>query len=256
MDPDTEELVDQVVCSYFKGPNSFNGENILELSVHGNRIHVNKIIKLFVRNNIFRMAGTGEFTYRALRNNKLSLPQVEGLDLLLNASSDYSADQGLQLLCGDLNSHFLSLRSKYLDMRSHFELNMDFSEDVGEKEADFNFKQSFEALKLEIDFLYKRVGANTNFVLGPEIVLYGKVNAGKSSLFNLLLSEERSIVSSTKGTTRDYVSERLTFKDIEFKILDTAGLRKTSNQVEREGIRRGMEKVEKSFFFYSCDKSF
>ncbi|MCO4794551.1 MAG: 50S ribosome-binding GTPase [Bacteriovoracaceae bacterium] len=248
IEPCTQKRLDQVVCTYFEGPKSYNGENILEVSVHGNRLNVNRIISAFVEHGPFRKAAPGEFTYRALKNKKLSLSQVEGLDMLLNSSSNYSADQGLEVLCGEINDKYLQLEKAFLNLRSHFELNIDFAEDVGEEVAEENFHKSFYEFHSLVTELNKRIGVNSNLVLSPEIVLYGAVNAGKSSLFNLLLSNERSIVSSIKGTTRDYVSENLVYKDIEFKLIDTAGLRETENEIESEGIKRGLKKVDKAFF--------
>jgi tRNA modification GTPase len=248
LDPADSSVVDQVVCTYFKGPKSYNGENILEISVHGNRFNVAKILKLFVDSQKFRKAAPGEFTYRALKNKKLSLSQVEGLDLLLNASSSFALDQGLQILCGDVNQKYLELKELYLSLRSNFELNIDFVEDVGEEVAEQKFKEAFFAFESVVNQLYKRVGSNTAVLLRPEIALYGAVNAGKSSLFNELLSSDRSIVSDTKGTTRDYISEGISYKSVEYSLIDTAGLRTTSDEIEYEGIRRGRQKIENAFF--------
>ncbi len=248
LDPRDSSLVDQVVCTYFKGPKSYNGENILEISVHGNRFNVSKILNLFVSSGKFRKSAPGEFTYRALKNRKLTLSQVEGLDLLLNASSGFALDQGLQVLCGEVNEKYLELQNLYLSLRSNFELNIDFVEDVGEEVADAKFKQAFTKFETSVHQLHKRVGANSAVLLKPEIVLYGAVNAGKSSLFNELLSTDRSIVSSTKGTTRDYVSEGLSYKSVEYSLVDTAGIRTTENEIESEGIKRGKKKIENAFY--------
>jgi len=248
LDPASGETVDQVVCTYFKGPKSYNGENILEISVHGNRFNVAKILGLFVASSKFRKAAPGEFTFRALKNNKLTLSQVEGLDLLLNASSGFALDQGLQILCGEVNKKYIELKDLYLSLRSNFELNIDFVEDVGEEVADQKFKEAFESFSDLVNELYKRVGSQTAALLRPEIALYGAVNAGKSSLFNTLLSTDRSIVSKIKGTTRDYVSEAVTYKSVEYSLLDTAGLRSTEDEIESEGIKRGKEKIENAFF--------
>ena len=248
LDPADSSLVDQVVCTYFKGPKSYNGENILEISVHGNRFNVSRILSLFTASGRFRKAAPGEFTYRALKNKKLTLSQVEGLDLLLNASSGFALDQGLQVLCGEVNEKYIELQNRYLSLRSNFELNIDFVEDVGKDVADEKFRVAFFQFESLVAELYKRVGANTSVLLRPEIVLYGAVNAGKSSLFNELLSTDRSIVSDIKGTTRDYISEGLSFNSVEYSLIDTAGIRSTENDIESEGIKRGRKKIQNAFY--------
>ena len=248
LDPVDSSIVDQVVCTYFQGPKSYNGENILEISVHGNRFNVAKILKIFVDSLEFRKAAPGEFTYRALKNKKLTLSQVEGLDLLLNASSNFALDQGLQILCGDVNQRYVELKNFYLSLRSNFELNIDFVEDLGEDVAWKKFIEAFDDFQKVVSSLYRRAGSNTAALLRPEISLYGAVNAGKSSLFNHLLSSDRSIVSTQQGTTRDYISESISYNSVEYSLIDTAGLRSTSDLIEHEGIRRGKQKIENSFF--------
>ena len=248
LDPADSSLVDQVVCTFFEGPKSYNGENVLEISVHGNRFNVARILSLFTVSGRFRKAAPGEFTYRALKNKKLTLSQVEGLDLLLNASSGFALDQGLQVLCGEVNEKYIDLQNRYLSLRSNFELNIDFVEDVGEDIADEKFREAFSQFQNLVSELHKRVGSDTSVLLRPEIVLYGAVNAGKSSFFNELLSTDRSIVSDIKGTTRDYISEGLSFNSVEYSLIDTAGIRSTKDDIETEGIKRGRKKIQNAFF--------
>lgn len=243
------KVIDSVVVTAFSAPNSYNGENILELSVHGNLLNIQRIIKIFVDNFSFREAFPGEFTYRALKNNKLSLSQVEGLDLLLNSTSAEVYEQGLSLMTGELNQAYADLFNYYLKLKSSTELFFDFLEDVGEENAKKNFNESLQQLTSAISSLYKRSTSYKSNLLTPEIVLIGPPNAGKSSLFNDLVGHERAIVSPTAGTTRDTISEYLEISGVNYKLVDTAGIRSgSSDEIEKEGIRRSLKLYHDSFF--------
>ncbi len=239
---------DDICLTYFEGPKSYNGENILELSVHGNMLNVERIINGFVSSGLMRRAFPGEFSYRALRNKKLTLSQVEGLDLFLNANSGFALDQGLSLLNGNLQEAYQEIWNLFLKHKSSLELSIDFSEDVGEEDARKYFLDSLSILKEKVDSLARRVQGNSNQILSPEIVIAGLPNAGKSSLFNKLLKEDRAIVSSIAGTTRDYVSETLTIEGVNYRLVDTAGIRDSQDEIESEGIRRSHKKLKDAFF--------
>ena len=240
-------LIDQIVLTWFKAPHSFNGENILELGVHGNLLNIERILKLFNSRGI-RTASAGEFTYRALRNKKLTLSQVEGLDLLINANSNFGLNQGFSLMNGKLQKDYLDLNEAFLNHKSAVELSIDFLEDVGEELADNQFKSTLDSLNFAIQKLKSHVSNESFNLLSPEIALIGLPNAGKSSLFNLLLQDQRAIVSSIAGTTRDYISERIKIDDNFFSLIDTAGIRKSSDFIEAEGIKRSLEIAKSSFF--------
>ena len=145
---------DDVVITYFKGPKSYNGENILEISVHGNTINIKRIIELFISNSTIRQAHNGEFTYRALANGKLTLSQVEGLDALLNATNSSMLDQGLDLLHGSLYQRYLELASEFKKLRSNIELNIDFLEDIGEEQGSKLLHESVLTMKNLLTNLY------------------------------------------------------------------------------------------------------
>lgn len=245
---DGSNVVDEVVLTYFKGPNSYNGENILELGVHGNQINIQRIISLFVNTGLVRRAKEGEFSYRALKNKKLTLSQVEGLDLLLNANSSFMLDQGLQVLSGDLHNQYISLHDSFLKLKSSVEISIDFSEDVGEEQCSVLLRDSLDEFSHKVKHLWRRVQSDKSDLVNPSISLVGQTNAGKSSLFNLLLANDRSIVSSQAGTTRDYVSEYLTLAGNTFRLVDTAGIRETSDNIEKIGIERAIDISSKSFF--------
>jgi tRNA modification GTPase len=161
------QVIDEVCLSYFEGPKSFNGENILELSVHGNTLNTERIINLFVDHAGFRLANPGEFTYRAMKNKKLSLSQVEGLDLFLNANSSYALDQGLSLLSGNLHEIYLELWDLFLKHKSSLELAIDFSEDVGEEAAREHYLVSLGNFQNKFQTLVKRVDHQCANLLQP-----------------------------------------------------------------------------------------
>lgn len=242
------QVIDDVCLTYFAGPKSYNGENILELSIHGNTLNTERILNLFIQHAGFRLAEAGEFTYRAMKNKKLSLSQVEGLDLFLNANSSYALDQGLSLLSGNLHEIYLELWDLFLKHKSSLELAIDFAEDVGEEAAREHYLVSLENFRQKFQTLVKRVEHQDANLIQPEIVIAGLPNAGKSSLFNFLLSEERAIVSSMAGTTRDYLSEYLVIEGVKYRLIDTAGVREASDQIEAEGVKRARKKISQSFF--------
>ena len=246
---DGDRVLDQVVATYFAAPKSYTGEFVLELSVHGNQFSVKRILSFFKRKYGVRLAEAGEFTYRALKHGKLTLSQVEGLDILLNAKSDFGIESGLAALQGELQQKFLSLRKRYIDLRAAVELSIDFSEDIGPSTAQQNFATTLQQFARELHALHQRCQSDLSNLLNPSVILLGRSNAGKSTLFNRLLRENRSIIGERPGTTRDYISEYLAAEDINFRLIDTAGLRQTTvDTVEREGILRAQALADKAFY--------
>lgn len=243
-----DQVLDNILFVFFSKGESYTGENVLELSVHGNLLNVQRILDLFILNAKFRSAHPGEFTYRALKNKKLSLSQVEGLDMLLNANSTLMLSQGLDILQGDLHAQYLALYNSYLSLKAAVEISIDFSEDVGTEETQKLFTDSFNNFYQLISSLKSRTEGNISSLLSPEIVLVGQTNAGKSSLFNLLLKHNRSIVSDIAGTTRDYVSELVHIEGINFKLVDTAGVRESNDVIENIGIERAMDILSRAFY--------
>jgi tRNA modification GTPase len=243
-----DEVLDDVCLTYFAGPKSYNGENILELSIHGNTLNTERILKFFIEQANCRLASPGEFTYRALKNRKLTLSQVEGLDLFLNANSGYALDQGLSLLSGNLQEIYSELYDLFLKHKSALELSIDFGDDVGEETAKSYFDSSLLDFKKKFESLHRRVIPMDHNLLQPEIVLAGLPNSGKSSLFNHLLREDRAIVSAIAGTTRDYLSESVVIEGVKYKLIDTAGIREATDLIEAEGIKRTKKKMQQSFF--------
>lgn len=241
-------VLDEVVICFFKGPHSYNGEDILEISCHGNRLNIHRILNLFVNSTRARLAKPGEFTERALRNNKMNLSQVEGLDLLLNANNVLALDQGMSLLSGEMQKDFLGLYKDFLKHKSAIELGFDFYDDIGEEGFQKNFKQSLENLKNTIARLYGQAIDNSQQLIQPEIVLFGPPNAGKSTLFNQLLGSERAITSEVAGTTRDFITENLVINGNLFKLIDTAGIRTSEDKIEIEGIKKAKNLIDNAFY--------
>ena len=244
----TKEVLDDVLVTYFPTPFSFTGENVLEISLHGNIVHVERIISFIVNQFSFSRAQPGEFTYRAFKNGKLNLAQVEGLDLLLSADSNFLFEQGLSQLNGELYLKYHQLYKSLLEFTASVELSIDFSDDVGEEQIKNLQHKHLKKIHSDISHLEKRCLTPIGSLLEPSIVLYGLPNAGKSTVFNYLVADERSIVSSIEGTTRDYISESLLLDLGRVRLIDTAGLRDGVDVIEQEGIKRSHFQINNAFF--------
>ena len=244
----SNQVFDNVLFVFFPEGHSYTGENVFEISVHGNLLNIQKILQLFIDKAGFRSAHPGEFTYRALKNKKITLSQVEGLDMLLNANSSLMLSQGLDILQGELHTQYLRLYDSFLKLKASVEISIDFSEDVGEAESRNLLLSSFQTFFEILSSLYYRTQGNISSLLSPEFVLVGQTNAGKSSLFNLLVKHNRSIVSSIPGTTRDYISEVIQIDGTNYNLVDTAGIRESADQIENIGIERSFEILDRAFF--------
>jgi len=239
---------DDLCYCFFPSPKSYTGEDVLELYVHGNILNVRRFLDHLSSLPDFRLALPGEFTRRALSNNKLTLSQAEGLDLFLNANSPIALSQGISLMHGELHHLYLELFESFKRHKASLELLLDFHEDVGEEQARENLNQSWLDFESKITHLYNRTRVDSSSLLRPEIVVAGLPNAGKSTFFNLVLGENRAIVTSIAGTTRDYLSEDFSFKNVIYRLTDTAGIRTTNDEIESEGIKRGLSRLGHSFF--------
>jgi len=242
------KVIDEVLLTYFPGPNSFTGEDCLEICGHGNPYIVKKILRIFTENIDCRLAKKGEFTYRALLNGKLSFSQVEGLDLLLSSQSAPAIEQGIDILSGELFESYQELLKSYLELRSSVELLIDFSDDIGEDSGQLLFLEKLKDFEGRVKSLAARAKQPYSDLLEPTISLFGPTNAGKSSLFNRLVGTERSIVTSQSGTTRDFISEYIEIDHQVHRLVDTAGVRETVDVIEKEGINRAFQIYKNSFF--------
>jgi len=233
--------IDECLVTIFKAPHSYNGEDIAEISLHGNMCIIEEVIGLACRLGA-RPALPGEFTWRAFRNGKMDLLQAEAVNDLIQANSRVYALMEFANLEGRLSKMVGSLRSRLLQMAIDIETEIEFAEDQMLETA-----AADSGLKVAINDLQKIISQSRfNDILdhGMHIVIAGKVNVGKSSLFNALLLQERSIISPLPGTTRDYIQEKLHLAGLPFQITDMAGIHsETGDDIEKQGMQRSLDKI-------------
>lgn len=231
------EMIDQGIALFFKGPNSFTGEDVVELQCHGGPIVIDRILETAL-NYGARLARPGEFSERAFLNDKIDLVQAEAISDLIAASTRESARAALRSLQGEFSHQIHALVKQLIELRVFIEATLDFPDE------DIKFVQNAKVIQnLEniVTFLNKVLQeAKTGLLLqeGIHVALIGKPNAGKSSLMNLLTRKETAIVSDIPGTTRDVIRERIELAGIPIHLVDTAGLRESENLIEQEGVRR------------------
>ncbi len=238
------ETIDQVILVCFESPNSFTGEDIIEINCHGGVLVTNKIIKLLLKNGA-RLANRGEFSQRAFLNVKLNLVQTDAINDLVNATNDTSARIALNNL-QNKNTHLISAyRDELLDIIANIEVNIDYPEydGVGDLTTQ-ELNQRLLVLEQKINDLVKisKVGKIINE--GINVLILGKPNVGKSSLLNALMNEDKAIVSEVPGTTRDIVEGKINLGPLTLNIIDTAGLRETVDKIEQMGIEKTRQQVE------------
>ncbi len=252
---DDEAQIDEVVFTIFKAPNSYTGEDVVEISCHGSVFIQQEILSLLVRHGA-RMAQPGEFTFRAFMNGRMDLSQAEAVADLIATETRLGHDVALRQMRGGFSGEINLLREKLVDFASLIELELDFSEEDVEF-ADRNMLNQLIIYILEkINQLIKSFSYGNAIRHGVPVVIAGKPNAGKSTLLNILLKEERAIVSPIPGTTRDTIEDVITIDGIQFRFIDTAGIRETSDSIEAEGVFRTYEKINQaSVILYIFDIS-
>ncbi len=242
---DNEVVLDKVLVSIFKAPHSYTGENIVEISCHGSPYIQQQIMQLFLRNGC-RMASPGEFTLRAFLNGKMDLSQAEAVADLISSDSKASHQIAMQQMRGGFSNEIQDLRTELLNFASLIELELDFSQE----DVEFADRKQFNQLLNNITDVLERL--IDSFALGNVIkngipvAIVGEPNVGKSTLLNALLNEERAIVSEIAGTTRDTVEDEISIGGINFRFIDTAGIRRTQDKIEKIGIERSFEKIEQA----------
>ncbi|MCX2679335.1 tRNA uridine-5-carboxymethylaminomethyl(34) synthesis GTPase MnmE [Galbibacter sp. EGI 63066] len=250
IDPSTgsgqaDKTLDEVLVSIFKAPNSYTGENVVEVSCHGSPFIQQEIIQLFLRNGC-RMADAGEFTLRAFLNGKLDLSQAEAVADLIASDNEASHQIAMQQMRGGFSSEIKKLREELLNFASLIELELDFAEE----DVEFADRTQFNALLEKIQLVLKRLidsfAVGNVIKNGIPVAIVGEPNVGKSTLLNALLNEERAIVSDIAGTTRDTIEDEINIGGIGFRFIDTAGIRDTKDVVESIGIKKTFEKIEQS----------
>jgi tRNA modification GTPase len=242
---DEGKTLDEVLISIFKGPNSYTGENTIEISCHGSTYIQQQIIQLLLRKGC-RMADAGEFTLRAFLNGKLDLSQAEAVADLISSDNEASHQIAMQQMRGGFSNEIAKLREELLNFASLIELELDFAEE----DVEFADRTQFHELLNRIEFVLKRLidsFAMGNVIKnGIPVAIVGEPNVGKSTLLNALLNEERAIVSDIAGTTRDTIEDELVIGGVGFRFIDTAGIRETKDVVESIGIQKTFEKIEQA----------
>ena len=252
---DGSRIIDEVLATVFKNPNSYTGENVVEFSCHGSSYIQQEIIQLLLRKGC-RMATAGEFTLQAFLNGKMDLSQAEAVADLIASDSKASHQLAIQQMRGGFSTEIEELRIQLLNFASLIELELDFSEE----DVEFANREEFQKLIKKITTLLKKLidSFATGNVLknGIPVAIVGRPNSGKSTLLNSLLNEERAIVSNIAGTTRDTIEDEITIRGIRFRFIDTAGLRETTDEIEKIGVERALEKLEKSsIYIYLFDST-
>jgi tRNA modification GTPase len=242
---DGDAVLDEVLLSLFIAPRSYTRENVVEISCHGSNYIIQSIIKLLIKNGA-RSAKPGEFTLRAFLNGQLDLSQAEAVADLIASNSKASQQIAMQQLRGGFSSQLQLLREQLVQFASLVELELDFSEEDVEFANRGQLKQLIVEILKVISRLIESFELGNAIKLGVNTVIAGRPNAGKSTLLNALLNEERAIVSHIPGTTRDTIEEVLNINGINFRLIDTAGIREATDTIEQIGVQRTMEKISQS----------
>lgn len=242
---DGELALDEVLVSLFMAPKSYTRENVVEISCHGSNYIIESIIKLLIKKGA-RSAKPGEFTLRAFLNGQLDLSQAEAVADLIASNSKASQQVALQQLRGGFSTQLQNLRGQLVTFASLVELELDFSEEDVEFANRDQLKQLIHEITKLISRLIQSFELGNAIKQGVNTVIAGRPNAGKSTLLNTLLNEDRAIVSHIPGTTRDTIEEVLNINGINFRLIDTAGLREATDTIEQIGVQRTMEKISQS----------
>ena len=243
---DKDEIIDEVLVSVFRAPHSYTGEESAEISCHGSQYILNKVLELLVKNGC-RMANPGEFTMRAYLNGKMDLSQAEAVADIIASTNKATHQLAMSQLRGSVSNELSLLREQLLRLTSLMELELDFSD-----HEDLEFADRTELLQLtkkiesHITRLAHSFETGQAIKQGIPVAIVGKTNVGKSTLLNRLLKDDRAIVSNVHGTTRDTIEDTIDIQGVTFRFIDTAGIRKTTDEVECIGIQRTYEAIKKA----------
>jgi len=239
------ELLDEGVLAYFKAPKSYTGEDVVEISCHGGWHASHAILDVLLCHGA-RLASPGEFTMRAFLNGKMDLAQAEAVAQLVAARTEAAGKAALRQLEGGLSKKVREMRAKILDILALIEVELDFTEEDIQFATQQEREQTFRALIEDCDGLVQTYRQGRLLREGLRVAIVGPPNSGKSTLFNALVEEERAIVSPHPGTTRDVIEARLDMSGVEVILLDTAGVRESSEEIERAGIGRTMKEIQRA----------
>ena len=242
---DENEVIDEVLVSYFKAPKSYTAENMCEINSHGGVVIMNKILDLCIRNGA-ELAEPGEFTKRAFLNGRIDLSQAEAVIDIINAKTDKEAKISLEQLEGNLSEKITKVRKTVISVMADIEATIDYPEYDLEEVTNAKISKILDEVDILLDSLEKSFYNGKILREGISTAIIGRPNAGKSSLLNLILNEERAIVTDIEGTTRDTIEEYISIDGVPLKIIDTAGIRNASDEVERIGVQKAIEIAKKS----------
>lgn len=241
-----QKTLDQGIALYFKGPNSFTGEDILELQGHGGPVILDMLLKEIVALKNIRMAKPGEFSEQAFLNDKLDLTQAEAISDLINSNSEQAARCALHSLQGDFSKLVNELVTNIIHLRMYVEAAIDFPEEEIDFLADEKVVNDLKSIIKDLEFLKEQAKQGSIIREGMRVVIAGRPNAGKSSLLNALSGKESAIVTDIEGTTRDVLSEQINIDGMPLHIIDTAGLRESPDKVEQIGIERAWKEIKQA----------
>lgn len=239
-----EKIIDEVVLLYYKSPQSYTGEDMIEIIGHGSVATIESILELCHQIGM-REALPGEFTFRSFMHGKIDLTQAEAVHEIISSQNKTSLQMAIKRLSGDLEKEINEIKSLMVDFMAIINLQLDYAEDDAEPDTNLPIK-TVETVISRLKVLITSYDVSQKYKKGFKTIILGKTNAGKSSLFNLILREDRSIVADFHGTTRDYVEGEVLISGNTFHLFDTAGLRETEEVVEKEGIRRANILLEQS----------
>jgi tRNA modification GTPase len=242
---DGKQLVDEVLLSLFKGPNSYTGEDVIEISCHGSSYILSKVMALLLREGA-TAAKAGEFTMRAFANGKLDLSQAEAVADLIASDSEAAHRMAMNQMRGGYSKRINTLRQQLIDFASLIELELDFSEE----DVEFANREQLSALvnqlRNDLTPLIDSFATGNVIKSGVPVAIVGEPNAGKSTLLNALLNEDRALVSEIAGTTRDVIEDEMNIGGVKFRFIDTAGMRDTDDKVESMGIEKTYQKIDQA----------
>lgn len=242
---DGETMVDEVVATLFKTPHSYTGEDVVEISCHGSVYVQERILRLLMDGGA-RLAEPGEFTLRAFLNHRLDLSQAEAVADLIDSRSEASHKLAVSQMRGGYAKELESLRQDFIDLSALLELELDFSDEDLTFASREHLRELVDGLTDRVSRLAQSFQMGNALKQGIPVAIVGRPNAGKSTLLNALLNEDRAIVSDTPGTTRDTIEETMVVDGIAFRFIDTAGLRQSSDEIEKLGLERSRKAIEKA----------